>query len=64
MVRTKTEKTNSNEPFPDYVLYEGREIRCSAKWPNHAEYMMTGGYMNRVIILNKHEWQTHCSKKR
>ena len=48
--------------WPDFVLYEGREVRCCEKNPNFARYMLPGAYMNRCINLSKEQWLNHLRK--
>jgi len=45
--------------WPDTILFEGREIWCSMKCPNFAEYMLPPAYMNRKIYISKNEMLQH-----
>tara|TARA_Y100000590_G_scaffold283270_1_gene318679 strand:+ start:284 stop:499 length:216 start_codon:yes stop_codon:yes gene_type:complete len=48
--------------WPDYVLFEGREIKCSNKFPHYAEYMLPRAYMDKKIVVNKSQWFRHLDK--
>lgn len=59
LVKTQ-EKKYCRFSWPNFVLYEGREIRCCEKNPTFARYMLPAGFMNRYIILSKDELTRHC----
>lgn len=48
--------------WPDYVIYEGREVRCATKYPHFAQYMLPGAYMNKKLTLTKDAWLRHLDK--
>ena len=48
--------------WPNYVIYEGREIKCCNKFPNHAVYMLPPAFMNKKLILSKEQWLRHLDK--
>jgi hypothetical protein len=48
--------------WPDFILYEGRELHYCKKTPSFATYMLPGAYMNRSITLSKQQWLNHLSK--
>ena len=64
--KCKTVHTNEKKvvkfSWPDYVIYEGREVYCCGKYPAYAEYMLPGAYMNKIIYLNKEQWLKHLEK--
>ena len=64
--KTKTvsnsEKNTVKFSWPDFIIYEGREVYCCGKYPTYAEYMLPGAYMNKIIYLNKQQWLHHLEK--
>ena len=47
--------------WPDSILYDGRQIWCSRKDANFAEFMLPAAYMNRKIYISRDEWLRHTS---
>ena len=48
--------------WPNSILFEGREVFCSVKNPNFAEYILHGSFMNKKLILTKEQWLRHLDK--
>ena len=48
--------------WPEYIIYEGREVYCCEKFPNYANYMLPGAYMNKLITISKEQWLRHVEK--
>ena len=56
------EKKRDNSPsftWPDYILYEGRKVYASGKFPAFARYMMTSSHLNPNIILSRDQYLRH-----
>ena len=49
--------------WPNYVIYEGREINCCNKFPNYAVYMLPPAFMNKKLILTRDQWLRHLDKQ-
>lgn len=47
--------------WPDTIIYNGREVWCSLKTPNFAEFMLPASHMNRKIYISRNEWEAHMS---
>ena len=48
--------------WPDYILWEGREIyRCGAE-RNFAKYMLPASQMNRIIYVTQDDLHKYYSK--
>jgi len=45
--------------WPYYIIYEGRKVYQSQTNPNHAGYMLSGAYMNRIIWISKDQFIRH-----
>ena len=58
----KNEKKEFKFSWPEFIIYEGREVYCCGKYPSYAEYMLPGAYMNKIIYLSRQQWLTHLEK--
>ncbi len=60
--RKEQKKRDNNSPsftWPEYILYEGRKVYASDKYPTFARYMLSPAYMNRSIILSRDQYLRH-----
>ena len=61
-ILSKNKKNVVKFSWPEYIIYEGREVYCCEKFPNYANYMLPGAYMNKLITISKEQWLRHVEK--
>ena len=45
--------------WPDFIFFEGREVRRTGAEPSFATYTLPGAYMNKNLYLTRREWEAH-----
>lgn len=57
--RKKRDNTSPSFSWPDYIIYQGKQVFASEKCPTFARFMISSGQMNRTIIVSRDQYLRH-----